>query len=206
MGNLASNIGQAIGNVFQPLWDFIKNVLDWLNPFSDNFILKKLWTFLTDIISYINPWHDNFLGKKIIELLGDLLKWLFIPDDNFFDDNIEEIKGKIAEKIPYQDYIDMFETIEQVNGDGDLSVSLENYNFGKGLTYSNKKFIDFNWVTKYKDTWYAWCRGVIFILLIIYNINQISKLFRGYNVGDGSGKGSVYDYGSHTWVKGGDGK
>lgn len=47
--------------MFQPLFDFIINILDWLNPFSDNFILKKLWDFLKTIISYINPLDDNFL-------------------------------------------------------------------------------------------------------------------------------------------------
>ena len=54
--------------------------------------------------------------------------------------------------------------------------------------------------------------GVIFVLLIIYNINQIMKLFRGYNIAGGNSRdvsntqASVYDFGSHSWVKGGDGK
>lgn len=137
-----------------------------------------------DIISYINPFSDNFLGKKIIELLGDLLRFLFVPSDNFFDNKINEIKSKISEKIPYQDYIDMFETVKQVQSGEDIGIDLNGYKIF-GMTFNINKFINFSWITKYKTTWYAWVRGITFILLIIYNINQIMKLFRGYNVGEG---------------------
>lgn len=130
----------------------------------------------------------TFYGKKIAELIGNLLHNLFIPKDDFFSSHIDDIKYKILQKIPYQDYIDMFETIKQVKEDGNLSVSLENYDFGNGLTYNNKKFIDFSFISKYKNIWHAWVRGFIFIFLIIYNINQIMKLFRGYNVAEGMSK------------------
>lgn len=56
------------------------------------------------------------------------------------------------------------------------------------MNFNAKKFIDFSWVSKYKNTWYAWVRGFVFIFLIIYNINQIIKLFRGYNVAEGISK------------------
>lgn len=129
-----------------------------------------------------------FYGKKIIELLGNLLNFLFVPKSDFFSNQIDDIKYQISQKIPYQDYIDMFETVKQVKEEGNLSVGLEGYNFSNGITYNNKKFIDFSFITKYKNTWYAWIRGIIFILLIIYNINQIMKLFRGYNVAEGINK------------------
>lgn len=130
----------------------------------------------------------TFYGKKIIELLGDLLNWLFVPNENFFNDNIEGIKEKISKKIPYQDYINMFETIKQVQSGDNIKIELNEYNVGNNLTINSKNFIDFSWITKYKDTWYAWVRGFLFIFLIIYNINQIMKLFRGYNIAEGFNK------------------
>lgn len=70
------------------LWDFLTTLIDYLNPFSENFILLKLWDFLSSIISnfsvilsYINPFSENFLGLKLIELLSNLLKALFIPSE-----------------------------------------------------------------------------------------------------------------------------
>ena len=55
------------------------------------------------------------------------------------------------------------------------------------------KFINFKWITKYKDTWYGWVRGVLFIFIIIYHLNQILKLLRGITFTDGStAHGGVY--------------
>lgn len=119
-------------------------------------------------------------------MLGNLLKWLFVPNENFFNDNIEEIKQGISDKIPYQDYINLFETIKTVESGEDLSIDLPEYQISKNLTIKQNKFIDFGKVTKYKDIWYGWVRGFTFIFMIIYNINQITKFLRGVNVADGS--------------------
>ena len=164
-----------------------------------------------ELLSYINPFSENFFVYKLIELLGDLLQGLFVPDENYFNSNIENLKTSLSAKIPYEDYIEMFETIQQVESGETISIDLGGYKVGNN-TFNFNNFIDFSWITQYKTTWYAWVRGVIFVLLIIYNINQIMKLFRGYNIAGGNSRdvsntqASVYDFGSHSWVKGGDGK
>lgn len=168
------------------LWDFLGSILDYLNPFSENFILLKLWDFLINIISYINPFSENFLGKKIVELLGDLLKFLFVPSDGYFDNQVNTIKSELYRILPYEDYINLFGTIKDLSTGTEISVGLNNYNLGNGLVYSNPNFIDFSWVTKYKDTWYGWVRGILFIFIIIYHLNQLLKLLRGVTFTDGS--------------------
>lgn len=115
-----------------------------------------------------------------------MLKWLFVPADNFFTDNINDIKEKLSQKIPYQDYVTLFETIKTVSTGEDLSIDLPEYKISSDLTVKQKKFIDFGKVTKYKETWYGWVRGFTFIFMIIYNINQITKFLRGINVADGA--------------------
>lgn len=112
---------------------------------------------------------------------------LFVPEENYFNNKIDTIKSNISQKIPYQDYVDMFETVKQVESGQDISISLNNYKVGNS-NFNMPNFINFSWVTKYKSTWYSWVRGVLFILLIIYNINQVMKLFRGYNVAEGLSK------------------
>lgn len=215
IGNIANAIGETIGSIFSPLWDFITSILDWLNPFSDNFILLKLWDFLgslvsylnpfsenfillklwdflTTVISYINPFDDNFLGKKIVELIGDLLQFLFIPSDDYFSNLKETFLSEIESKIPYDDYITMFSTVLDISTDGQLEdVSISDYKVADDLTLNVPSFIDFSFITKYRSTWYGWVRGIVFILLIIYHINQINKLLRGINVADGSGNSSI---------------
>ncbi len=215
IGNIANAIGETIGSIFSPLWDFITSILDWLNPFSDNFILLKLWDFLgslvsylnpfsenfillklwdflTTVISYINPFDDNFLGKKIVELIGDLLQFLFIPSDDYFSNLKETFLSEIESKIPYNDYITMFSTVLDISTDGQIEdVSISDYKVSDDLTLNVPSFIDFSFIIKYRSTWYSWVRGIVFILLIIYHINQINKLLRGVNIADGSVNNSI---------------
>ena len=99
---------------------------------------------------------------------------------------MEELKSKIAEKIPYQDYVNLFETIKTVESGESLSIDLPEYKVSDDLTVKKDKFIDYGKVTKYKNTWYGWVRGFTFIFMIIYNINQITKFLRGINVADGA--------------------
>lgn len=160
--------------------------MDYLNPFSDNFILLRLWNFLTDIVSYLNPFSDKFFGKKIIDLIGDLLKTLFIPSDDYFSNVKETLLSDLETKLPYNDYITMFSTVLDVSVDGQLEdISIDNLQIGD-LNISLPKFIDFSIITKYRFTWYSWVRGFTYIFLLLYHINQIVKFLRGYTVSDGS--------------------
>lgn len=140
-----------------------------------------LWGWLGDIWESIKG-----IPKAIIDGIGNLLQWLFVPEEDYFENEIEKIKTKLSEKIPYQDYINLFETIKTVESGEDLSIDLPEYQISDSLTIKQHKFIDFGKVTKYKQTWYGWVRGFTFIFMIIYNINQIMKFLRGFNVADGA--------------------
>ena len=74
-------IFEFLGKVLTGIPEFFINILDYLNPFSDNFILNKVIDFLGKLVSYINPFSDNFFGIKLIELLKNLLQTLFIPEE-----------------------------------------------------------------------------------------------------------------------------
>ena len=108
-----------------------------------------------------------------------------MPDENFFTDKIDDTKSKIAEKIPYDDYITIFEDMEDVSPTrSSENISINGYQIG-GMTFNIPNFIDLSFVTQFKVTWYSWVRAFTFIALVIYNINQVIKLLRGYNVAEG---------------------
>lgn len=140
-----------------------------------------MWEWLGDIWESIKG-----IPQAIIDLLGNLLQWLFVPEESYFENEVNKIKEKISEKIPYQDYINLFETVKTVSAGEDLSIDLPEYKVSDNLIIKQHKFIDFAKVTKYKNTWYGWVRGFTFIFMIIYNINQIMKFLRGFNVTDGA--------------------
>lgn len=44
---------------------------------------KGILETIKDIVSYLNPFSENFFVYKLIELLGELLKDLFVPDSDY---------------------------------------------------------------------------------------------------------------------------
>ena len=182
ISNLASYLNPFSENfILNDLFTFFSNLLAPINPFSEDFILKDVISGIGSLVDYINPFSENFFVYKLIELLGDLLKGLFVPDDDFFSSNIDNLKSKLSEKLPYEHYIQIFGNVENVDGSSGGSISLNGYKIN-GSTFNSDNFIDLGFITKYKDNWYSWARGIIYILLVIYNVNQIMKLFRGYNL------------------------
>ena len=73
---------------------FLGDMLSYINPFSENFILKGVLQFLGDMLSYINPFSENFFGKKLVELIGDLLKLLFVPSEESINNLVDTVKSK----------------------------------------------------------------------------------------------------------------
>ena len=185
IGNLASGIASAIGQVFSGLFNTVAEILNYINPFSENFILKDIINFLGNLLSYINPFSDNFIGYKLIELLGDLLEWLFIPSDDYFTVKFTDMKDGLLSKLSYDSYISALESINNANVSNTV-VSLDGYTVGN-TTVSNSNFINFDFITQHKDTWFSWIRGICFILLALYNINSIYRLVRNEDLVNSGG-------------------
>jgi len=112
--------------------------------------------------------------------------------NGYFDNKVEEIKTAINNKIPYQQYLDSLKDIESITdltGDTEditVGIDLNNYSVLDKFTISMSNFIDFSIFSKYKETWYSWIRVVVYIGLVIYNINQTIKMFNGFTAVDGS--------------------
>ena len=67
----------------------ITQILSYLNPLSDNFILK-------DLLDWLNPFSENFFVYKLIELLGDLLEFLFVPSEDVINGLVDSVKSKFS--------------------------------------------------------------------------------------------------------------
>ncbi len=132
------------------------------------------------------------LPGTIVDLLKSALQWLFVPEENYFTNKINEFKTALNEKIPFEQYLDSLKEIEQVSdvtGDTDditLGIDLNNYSVLDKVNVSMNKFIDFSIFSKFKSTWYSWIRVVMYIGLVIYNINQSIKFFNGFGITEGS--------------------
>lgn len=148
-------------------------MLDYINPFSDNFILKNIITSIGNILSYINPFSENFFGYKIIEMFRSLLKDLFVPSDNYFSDKISEVQNKFTFIEQISNSVNSIkELFANINNSPTLSVSL-------GSTKYNEKMevniIDLNWYAPYKqygDMFISAFMYIFFIWRVYFNLSN----------------------------------
>lgn len=155
-------MGSSIGNFFTNLWSNISSFFAGIPEFFSNF-----WTNLRDFIVGI-----------------------FVPEDGWFESQYDELQTSLINKIDITEYVKAFNNLQEIN-EGDiagLDVNFRDYKIGDTNNFiaTPKKWIDFDFVLKYKNTWFVWCRAVTWIFFIIYNINQFLKVLWGRSASDGS--------------------
>ena len=81
---------------------------------------KGIWETIKDILSYINPFSENFFVYKLIELLVDALKSLFIPSDDFLGTYFTDLKEWFSDRLgflfyPFELVIDILNMILDID-------------------------------------------------------------------------------------------
>lgn len=117
--------------------------------------------------------------------------------NGYFENLVSDLKETIQEKIPYQTYVDSFNIIKDI-AEGEragLNVEISDYKIGDTTISTGSHWIDFDFVLKHKQKWFSWCRGFTWIFFVIYNINQVIKLFSNRTVIDGANKISEHSGG-----------
>lgn len=128
--------------------------------------------------------EQSFLGM-IGDFLKNLFVGIFVPSNGYFETKINELGDKINTKIPYQQYIEDFEQLSEIEAESkDITVSadLSNYKVSDELTIDMPDFIDFSFLSKYQYIWFSWIRVVTYIGLAIFNINMLMKFLRGFSL------------------------
>lgn len=64
---------------------------------------KGIWETIKEILSYINPFSENFFAYKLVELIYDaissLLQFLFIPEDDFLANWFKSVNDEFSEQF-----------------------------------------------------------------------------------------------------------
>lgn len=95
---------------------------------------KSIWETLKEVLSYINPFSENFFVYKLIDLLIEGLKSLFVPSDGFFENYFEEIRQWFSDRLgflwtPFDLIIEILEKIMSIDFN-DPILSIPNINEG----------------------------------------------------------------------------
>ena len=135
---------------------------------------------IKDILSYINPFSENFFAYKLIELLIDGLKKLFVPDNfdfiNDFKDSLENKLGFIA-SVPIQliDYILSLKdkVFTPMNTFTFPSVSIFGYYFWNSTTINLNEGL--SWISAFKYLTDLAC--------VIIMVNTLRKWYANFTGG-----------------------
>lgn len=65
---------------------------------------KGILATIKEVVSYINPFSENFFVYKLIDLLIEALKNLFIPGDEFFSNYFNELKEWFSDRFGFLAY------------------------------------------------------------------------------------------------------
>lgn len=99
---------------------------------------KGIWATLKEVLSYINPFSENFFVYKLIDLLVDALKSLFVPSSDFFNNWVSDMNDYFGERFGLL-YYPIEIVIEFLTRLYNLSTSLDS-NFV--LTFPDLKLMD----------------------------------------------------------------
>lgn len=169
-------LAKALADVGVLVGDYADNppIVD-VEPSLDG-IAKGLSSILSAILS---------MPDKIIAGLKDLLISLFVPSPTYFNDKIDSLLVLLKSVLPFEEYLNLLEIIGDFSGGDleDITITI------MGATATVVSFGSFRDIL---PTVRSWVRGVFFVFMVIYYINQIYKLIRNARLYEGmfsSGKG-----------------
>lgn len=100
----------------------LKNKQDETNQKLDeaNETNKGIWETIKEVLSYINPFSENFFVYKLIDLLIDAIKTLFIPSDDFFSTYFTNLQNWFSDRLgflfyPFELIIDILNDILNID-------------------------------------------------------------------------------------------
>lgn len=127
---------------------------------------KGIWETVKSILSYINPFSENFFAYKLIDLLIDALKamfkFLFIPSEERFTALTETVTSKFGFIDTIKEVINSIENILNNTGNSPkLSMDVDSKYYSGEVTY-----LDFSWYSQFKPYGDVVLTGFIYLIFV----------------------------------------
>ena len=207
----------AIGDFFTFCFDVLSeiptvigNILDVLNPFSDNFFLKDFFATLFDIL---NPFSENFILKQVIDGIGSIFTWLgnfffdllefvyhiFIPTDEQWDaikEDYQDLGDTFSNHLPFVGlFSDELENAKQIVYNEDfLNIKFDSWSFDLGVVQFSTPEINFTGVLNAYEPYRMTIRTLLTFVVVCLTLVYIIKYFLKY--GETGGNTNVIDNGN----------
>ncbi|WZL74073.1 hypothetical protein QBE52_04865 [Clostridiaceae bacterium 35-E11] len=127
----------------------------------------------------INAVKDVILSLPSLMLDG--IKGLFVPSDTFFSEKINTLQNTLESRLSVSSYISVLETVKNLQSSEFSSIT-------GNVMGREVVFLDASIINSVLPTIRKWIKGVMFVLLAIYNYRQVYRLIRGSDYIPASGK------------------
>lgn len=121
-------------------------------------------------MSYLNPFSDNFILKIFFEWITDLLETIFVPDVEQIRSDFNTMLNTTREKLGLND-----DTFNSFTGDWNEKpvedVSSDYNIYGVGTL--KLKFLDVSYLTRGIEYFRPAIKGLIVFLLLLYNYRMV---------------------------------
>lgn len=187
--------------------------MDYLNPFSEKFILKGIINAIATLLDYLNPFSENFILKTLFTWIGDFFNALFdfvyhifIPTDEQWEaikQDYSELGETFNNHIPFIGFFNNeLENAKQIVHNEDfLNIKFASWSFDLGVVEFSTPEINFTGVLNAYEPYRIPIRSllvfIVYCLVIVYIIKYVLK----YGTTDGNSK--VVDTQSSYSDKGG---
>ena len=150
---------------------------------------KGIWETLKEVLSYINPFSENFFVYKLVEILLDGLKSLFLPSDDFLTNWVTDMNSWLSDRLGFLYYpIDLvtqfFNKISELSDSGSAVISGDGFDFmGAKLipafSFDFNSLLDNSTIKQVHDVYLVIVDVILYIMLLVLAKNTFIDIFGG---------------------------
>lgn len=150
---------------------------------------KGIWETLKELLSYINPFSENFFVYQLINLLGDLIIKLFIPDTNFFSEWVTNMNNWLSDRLgllyfPVDLVSNFLVKLGDISEDNDAIIRWDGFSFmGAEIIHSGSydlnSLLTNNTLKNIHDIYLIFTDIILWICLIFFAKNTFTDIFGG---------------------------
>lgn len=150
---------------------------------------KGIWDTLKEVLSFINPFSENFFVYKLVELLVNAIKALFIPSDDFFTNWINNMNDWLSDRLgalyyPVDLVVDFLERISSLDESGSAVISGNGFEFmGAQLipafSYDLNSLLTNDTLKNIHDIYLTVVDVILYLCLIVLAKNTFVDIFGG---------------------------
>lgn len=150
---------------------------------------KGIWDTIKEVLSYINPFSENFFVYKLIELLIEGLKSLFVPSEDFFTNWINNMNDWLSERLgalyyPVDLVVTFLDRIGNLGESGSAIISGNGFEFMgakviPAFSYDLNSLLTNDTFKNLHDIYLTVVDVILYLFLIVLAKNTFTDIFGG---------------------------